>query len=113
MATWNTPNNPAKHAIPLISWQQATSCAVDGNTRILANADVPDVTPKRMKYGEMPKELRREMMRMCWGRYERRMPRIIRLVYGTSVTGDCSFRIWGTYIDSTVWKMPGEASSRQ
>lgn len=86
MATWNTPNNPAKHAIPLISWQQATSCAVDGNTRILAKADVPDVTPRRMKYGEMPKELRREMMRMCWGRYEKRMPMIIKL-YGTSVTG--------------------------
>jgi hypothetical protein len=54
---------------------------VDGNTRILANADVPDVTPRRMKYGEMPKELRRVMMRMCWGRYEQRIPRIIRLWY--------------------------------
>jgi hypothetical protein len=81
MATWKTPSSPAKHAIPLISWQQATSCAVDGNTRILANADVPDVTPRRMKYGEMPKELRRVMMRMCWGRYEQRMPRMIRLWY--------------------------------
>lgn len=81
MATWKTPSSPAKHAIPLISWQQATSCAVDGNTRILANADVPDVTPRRMKYGEMPKELRRVMMRMCWGRYEQRIPRIIRLWY--------------------------------
>lgn len=54
----------------------------------MANADVPDVTPRRMKYGEMPKELRREMMRMCWGRYEKRMPRIIKL-YGTLVTGNC------------------------
>lgn len=81
MAIWNTPSSPAKQANPLISRQQATSCAVDGNTRILAKAEVPDVTPRRIKYGEIPKELRRAMIRMCWGRYERRIPRIIWLWY--------------------------------
>jgi len=68
MPIWNTPSNPAKHANPLISWQQETSAAVLGKTRILAKAEVPDVVPKRTKYGDMPKELRREMMRMCCGR---------------------------------------------
>jgi hypothetical protein len=46
---------------------------------MLAKADVPDVTPSSTKYGEIPKELRREMIRICWGRYERRMPKIIKL----------------------------------
>jgi hypothetical protein len=45
----------------------------------LAKADVPDVTPRRTKYGEIPKELRREMMRRCWGRYEMRIPKMIKL----------------------------------
>jgi hypothetical protein len=36
-----------------------------GRTRILAKAEVPDVVPSRIKYGDIPKELRREMMRMC------------------------------------------------
>jgi hypothetical protein len=79
MPICSIPSRPAKHANPLISLQQATSCAVDGKTRILVKADVPDVTPNRIKYGEIPKELRREMMRMCWGRYEKRMPKTIRL----------------------------------
>jgi hypothetical protein len=47
--TWRTPSSPAKHARPLISWQQATSWAVDGNTRMLAKAEVPDVTPSSTK----------------------------------------------------------------
>jgi hypothetical protein len=65
MPIWNTPSSPAKQASPLISWQQATSAAVLGKTRMFAKAEVPDVVPRRTKYGEIPKELRREMMRMC------------------------------------------------
>lgn len=45
-----------------------------GRTRMLANAHVPDVVPSRTKYGEMPNEEWRAMMRMCCGRYETRMP---------------------------------------
>jgi hypothetical protein len=35
---------------------------------MFAKAHVPDVVPRRMKYGERPKEERRLMMRMCCGR---------------------------------------------
>lgn len=49
MPTWSTPSSPAKQASPLISEQQATSCAVLGKTRILAKAEVPDVVPRRTK----------------------------------------------------------------
>jgi hypothetical protein len=57
----------------------------------LAKADVPDVAPRRTKYGEIPKELRREMMRMCWGRYERRMPKMIKLFLELVTEIDCGF----------------------
>lgn len=49
MPTWKIPNNPAKHAIPLICEQQATSCAVLGKVRIFAKAEVPEVVPRRTK----------------------------------------------------------------
>lgn len=68
MPTWNTPSSPAKQAIPLICWQQPISWDVLGKTRMFANADVPDVVPRRMKYGDIPKELLRDMIRACWGR---------------------------------------------
>lgn len=80
VAIWTMPSRPAKHAIPLISWQQATSWAVDGKTRMFAKAEVPDVTPRRTKYGDIPKELRRVIIRMCCGRYDTRMPKMIRLL---------------------------------
>jgi hypothetical protein len=64
-ATWRIPSKPAKQASPLISLQQAASRVLRGRTRILAKAEVPDVVPSRIKYGDIPKELRREMMRMC------------------------------------------------
>jgi len=40
---------------------------------------VPDVMPKSTKYGEMPSEERREIMRWCWGRYDIRIPSSISL----------------------------------
>lgn len=55
------PNSPAKHSKGLISLQHATS--ERDSTRIFAKALVPDVVPKRMKYGDMPSEVRRAMIR--------------------------------------------------
>lgn len=86
MLICNIPSRPAKQAMPLISLQHATSWAVVGKTRIFAKAEVPEVTPRRTKYGDMPKELRRVMIRMCWGRYDTRMPKIIKLCL--SATGN-------------------------
>ena len=62
------PSRPAKHSNPLISLQQARSARLVGSARMLANAQVPDVVPSRTKYGEMPSDERREMMRWCCGR---------------------------------------------
>jgi hypothetical protein len=61
--TWAIPRSPAEQAKPLISLQQATSARLLGSTRILANWHVPEVVPKRTKYGESPKEERRLIMR--------------------------------------------------
>lgn len=55
------PNNPAKHSNGLISLQHATS--ERDRTRIFANEHVPDVVPSRMKYGDMPSDVRRAMIR--------------------------------------------------
>lgn len=79
---WKTPSMPAKHASPLISLslQQAISWEVFGKIRMFAKAEVPEVTPNRTKYGEIPKELRRVIIRTCCGRYEKRMPMIIKLI---------------------------------
>lgn len=63
--TWAMPSSPAKQANPLISLQQAMSSRLRGSTNILANWHVPDVVPKRTKYGERPKEERRLMIRWC------------------------------------------------
>lgn len=57
------PNTPAKHSKPFSSRQQSRSRRLEGRVRILAKAQVPDVVPKSTKYGEMPVEDRREMMR--------------------------------------------------
>ena len=47
------PSNPAKHSNELTVLQHATSAVDAGKTSILANALVPDVVPRRMKYGEI------------------------------------------------------------
>lgn len=57
------PNTPATHSKPLNSWQHARSRRLVGRVKILAKAQVPDVVPRRTKYGERPVEDRREMMR--------------------------------------------------
>lgn len=57
------PSNPAKHSNELTVLQHATSALDAGRTRILANALVPDVVPRRMKYGDMPSEVPRAMIR--------------------------------------------------
>lgn len=57
------PRSPAmQEKVPLVL-QHATSALEAGRTRIFANAHVPDVAPRRMKYGDMPSEVPREMMR--------------------------------------------------
>ncbi len=57
------PSRPAKQANPLMSLQHAMSARLLGSTRMFANWHVPDVVPRRTKYGERPKEDRRWMMR--------------------------------------------------
>lgn len=61
--TWAIPSNPAKHEKPLMYLQQATSARLFGRTRIFAKAQVPDVAPSRTKYGEIPNDDRRLMIR--------------------------------------------------
>ena len=57
------PNTPATHSKPLSSPQQARSRRLAGRVKMLAKAQVPDVVPRSTKYGEMPTDDRREMMR--------------------------------------------------
>lgn len=57
------PKAPATHSKPLSSRQHARSRRLAGRVKILAKAQVPDVVPRSTKYGEMPVEDRREMMR--------------------------------------------------
>jgi len=40
---------PAKHANPLISWQQAISSRLIGRIRMFAKAQVLDVVPSNIK----------------------------------------------------------------
>jgi hypothetical protein len=61
--TWKMPRSPAKQARPLTSLQQVTSCKLCCCDTTFAKADEPEVVPSRTKYGEMPKELLKEMMR--------------------------------------------------
>ena len=61
--TCATPSRPAKYANPPISLQQARSARLVGRTSMLAKAHVPDVVPRRTKYGDMPSEDRLAMMR--------------------------------------------------
>jgi hypothetical protein len=62
------PRSPAKHSNELTVLQQATSALEAGRTSIFANAQVPDVVPRRMKYGDMPSDVPRDMIRKCCGR---------------------------------------------
>jgi hypothetical protein len=56
------PNNPATHSNVLTVLQHATSARDAGSTRIFAKAHVPEVVPRRMKNGEIPSEVPREMI---------------------------------------------------
>ena len=62
------PRSPAKHSNELTVLQQATSALEAGRTSIFANAHVPDVVPRRTKYGDMPSDVPRDMIRKCCGR---------------------------------------------
>lgn len=57
------PRSPAPHSNVLTTLQHATSALEAGRTSIFAKAHVLDVVPRRMKYGEMPSEVPREMIR--------------------------------------------------
>ena len=57
------PKIPATQSNAFNSLQQARSRWLAGKVRIFAKAHVPDVVPRRTKYGEMPSEERREIMR--------------------------------------------------
>ena len=56
------PKSPAAHSNVLTVLQHATSAREAGRTSMLANAHVPDVVPRRMKYGDMPSEVPRAMI---------------------------------------------------
>lgn len=57
------PRSPAAHSKALTVLQQATSAREAGRTSMFANAHVPDVVPRRMKYGEIPSDVPRATMR--------------------------------------------------
>lgn len=65
---WRIPSNPDVHSNPLRERQQLSACRLAGIVNTFANAHVPDVVPKRIKYGLMPSEERRATSRMCCGR---------------------------------------------
>lgn len=58
-----TPSKPAVHSKGLTSRQQATSARDSGKVKMLPNCELADVTPSRTKYGEMPSDVPREMIR--------------------------------------------------
>lgn len=60
--TWNMPNSPAKQENPSISLQQAMSSPLLGSTRMFEKEKVPDVVPSKIKYGDIPKEDRRDII---------------------------------------------------
>lgn len=73
VVTCNIPNMPAKH------WKGPRSVAQHPttphpNSQIFANAHVPEVTPSSKKSGDIPSEVRRVIIRWCWGRYDTRIP---------------------------------------
>lgn len=57
------PRSPAAHSNAPTVLQHATSAREAGRTRILAKAHVPEVVPRRMKYGDMPSEVPRAIIR--------------------------------------------------
>lgn len=57
------PSKPAVHSKGLTSLQQATSARDWGSVRMFPNWELADVTPSRTKYGDMPSEEPREMIR--------------------------------------------------
>ena len=63
VTTWKIPRRPAKQEKPLTFEQQAISWRLCSWDTTLATAAEPDVVPSRTKYGEIPKELLRVMMR--------------------------------------------------
>jgi hypothetical protein len=62
------PSRPATQWNVSSSLQQVTSRRDWGRRRMLANAEVADVVPSRTKYGEMPSDVPRLMIRTCCGR---------------------------------------------
>lgn len=65
MPTCAIPSRPAKQGNEDTCEQQSMSARDVGRTRMLANAHVPEVVPSSTKYGEMPNDERRLMMRTC------------------------------------------------
>lgn len=61
--TWAMPRSPAAHSNVLTVLQHCTSARDAGRTSILAKAHVPEVVPRRMKYGEIPSDVPRVMIR--------------------------------------------------
>ena len=57
------PSRPAMQWNVSSSLQQATSWRDCGRRSMLAKPEVADVVPSRTKYGEMPSEVPREMIR--------------------------------------------------
>lgn len=57
------PRSPAAHSNALTVLQHDTSARDAGSTSMLAKALVPEVVPRRMKYGDMPSEVPRAMIR--------------------------------------------------
>ena len=55
----------AKHSKPLMTLQHPRSARLAGKVTMFAKAKVPDVVPSRTKYGEIPREERRAIMRIC------------------------------------------------
>lgn len=57
------PSTPAMHSNVSNSLQQPASWMLSGKVRILANPAVAEVVPSRTKYGEMPSEVPRMIIR--------------------------------------------------
>jgi hypothetical protein len=63
MPIWAMPKSPAAHSKVLTDLQHATSAREAGKTNMFAKAHVPEVVPRRTKYGEMPSEVLRAIIR--------------------------------------------------
>lgn len=57
------PSTPATHSKVSSSLQQPASWMLLGRVRMLVKPAVAEVVPRRTKYGEMPSDVPREMIR--------------------------------------------------